>query len=167
MPRPLRFRQSVRRQYNLCHDAADLELLREVIAGRRPDFLADFDSAMAQKHLILGNIFVMRRAVFNHYSELLFDTLGPVYAARQGVRRTAYQRRYIGFLAERMLTAYVYGRLVQAATGGVRIAHRTVLNIDPQNLKGAPVSRLMRFVARGQLEMRDMAQLAGLGRGRG
>ncbi|MFB9224738.1 DUF4422 domain-containing protein [Paracoccus cavernae] len=155
-PRPIRMRRSVETQYAHCHDAGDLALLRDLIAEMRPDFRPDFERSLGGNRLIIGNIFIMRRDIFDHYSALLFPLLAAVHRRRQPEGRSAYQRRYIGFLAERIFSAYVMGDLMREQFSGPEVTHRTILNIGRSDVTAANPLRLARMVAKGQIGLRDL-----------
>ncbi|MCR8726828.1 DUF4422 domain-containing protein [Frigidibacter sp. ROC022] len=94
--------------YAKAHHARDFDLARSVIAGHYPDWLPAFDRAAGGRRLLLGNMMLMRRALFEPYCAWLFDILDRVAAARgDGARDNPTQARYAGFLAERLMTVYV------------------------------------------------------------
>lgn len=158
-PRPLRLLRSVEAQYARCHDPQDLAVLREKIALLRPDFYNDFEQSLSGNRLIIGNIFIMRRPIFDHYSTLLFALLDAVYQARPPQDRDSYQRRYIGFLAERILSAYIQGDLLRKTFDQPQILSRTVLNIGQTEIASAPALGLARHAARGQISWGEMVRL--------
>lgn len=131
VPRPIRLRRSLARQYDLCHRPEEMRALHQVVARHHPGFLPALDRALRANRLLLGNMFIMPRPVLDHYSPLLFDILARTCALlgdRDG--QPGYQARYPGFLAERILTAYVLGGHVQAAFPDLRLHHRAIMNID-------------------------------------
>ncbi|WP_425475535.1 DUF4422 domain-containing protein [Mesorhizobium quangtriensis] len=159
MPAPRQLKETVQDHYGKYHPIVDMDYLRNTIAARRPDFLNDFDRTLAARELLLGNIFVMSRPVFEHYSEFLFDLTQALYENPPAdfKDRTAYDARYIGFLGERLLTAYVPYALKKFSH--LRVQHRTMLLVDRDTLRSAGPLRQMRFVAKGHLSIRDMIRL--------
>lgn len=154
VPRPVYLRWNLARQYRRLHRARDLEILRAVIAERRPDFLPDLDRALAGRQLLVGNMFIMARPVFEDYSRLLFDILPRTrdrILADDPTAASGYQGRYPGFLAERVLTAYALGELLRARFPGLRASHLGVVNTDTDGLVGLGPAALGRLWARGQL----------------
>lgn len=160
VPRPIRLRRTLARQYGLCHRPGDLDVLREVVAERHPDFRPALDRVLAGHRLLLGNMVIMPRPVFDHYSALLFAILGATRdrIAAGGVQ-PGYQARYPGFLAERILTAYVLGGHAQAAFADLRVVHRTVLNIDTTVLAGAGWLSLARLCLERRIGPGDALRL--------
>lgn len=166
VPRPIRLRRSLARQYERCHRPDELRAMRDAVADRHPDFRPALDRALQGNRLLLGNMFIMPRPVLDHYSPLLFDILratGDRLAGRDGP--PGYQARYPGFLAERILTAYVLGGYAQAAFPDLRVQHRGILNIDTTVPTGAGWLRLARLCLEGRIGIRDALRLKSSGRG--
>lgn len=166
VPRPIRLRRSLARQYGRCHDPSHLRALRAVAAERRPDFAPALDRVLGGNRLLLGNMFIMPRPVFDHYSALLFpilaETRARIAAAGPG---SGYQARYPGFLAERILTAYVLGGHARAAFPDLRVVHKTVLNIDATGPAAAGWPHLLRLCLERRIGLGD-AWTLGTGRSR-
>lgn len=155
VPAAMRVRQSVAHQYAQCHDARDLEVLREEVLRNVPAFLPDLERALAGTQLIFGNIFIMRRPVFEHYSSLLFPVLNAVYDRlhKDLAQRDPYQRRAIGFLAERMLSAYVGSAFLRETFPRAKVEMRTVLNTDWRSALSLPMKRRLKLIARRELPL--------------
>ncbi len=162
VPRPVHLRSAVAGQYRKLHRGSDLEILRAVVAERHPDFLPDLDRTLAGRRLLIGNMFIMTRSVFEDYSRLLFDILptarARILAAGSG-SSTGYQGRYPGFLAERVMTAYALGNLVKAHFPGLSPVHKGVVNTDASALAGVGPLGLMRLCVRGRLLPRQALSL--------
>ena len=60
-----------------------------------------------QQYFFAYNMFIMRRTVLDEYCQWLFPILFAC-AERIGEKDDAYQNRYAGFLAERLLNVYLY-----------------------------------------------------------
>ena len=108
LPRMHRMGMSVEENFNRGHRAEDFQMARQVIARDHPTYLNSFENVAAGHAFRLGNIFVMRRSIFERYCAWLFDILAKVAAA--DIDRSAYsqqQMRYLGFLAERLFTVFV------------------------------------------------------------
>lgn len=99
---------SVEKNYVKGHAPQDWKLTREIIARRHPEDLEVFDAVAATPHIRLGNMFMMRRALFERYCPWLFGILEEL--AAQDVDRSTYsiqQGRYLGYIAERLMTVWV------------------------------------------------------------
>ena len=104
-----RMGRSVEANYRTGHAAQDFDLVRTLVAERDPAMRADFEAVAAGTELRLGNMFLMRRDLFDAYCAWLFDILGRLAAAE--VPRGDYsatQARYLGFVAERLFTVWLH-----------------------------------------------------------
>ena len=160
LPVPTLLRRSVRDQFAALHDVRDLDVLRETVAELHPSFLPDLDMVLRGRKVVMGNIFIMRRPVFERYSALLFPILDSVYRklAPTFGQRDAYQARVVGFLAERVMTAFVDGAYLRDAFPGHRIERRPILNTDWPAVRDMRLRRrlLSRWNARATLRPRSV-----------
>ena len=121
--------QSVAQNYRHAHQPQDWEIAREVIAHDHSGWLGAFDAVAAAPRVRLGNMMLMRRPLFEAYCSWLFDILFKV--AARDVPRAHYspaQARYLGFLAERLLTVYVHGLMTEA--NPPRLREVSILNLS-------------------------------------
>ncbi len=107
----------------------DLDATRAIIAADHADWLADYDRVMAGNALRLGNMMLMRRDLLDRYCTWAFDILDKV-AARDLNRSlyNPYQSRYLGFIAERLLTVFVDRMQREDASLTIREVH--ILNLS-------------------------------------
>lgn len=98
---------SIYRQYVSKHYEKDLVTTREVIAELFPEYLDAFDWALAANLISFGNMFVMRKPIFDAYCAWLFAILFEVEKRTDLRDYDAYQRRIYGFLSERLLRVWL------------------------------------------------------------
>ena len=94
-------------QYCLDHAERDWKILKEELHKIHPLYDDAFDVCQEQIYFYPCNMFIMKRDVLNEYCEWLFPLLFAC-EARIGLKDDAYQNRYVGFLAERLLNVYLY-----------------------------------------------------------
>ena len=94
-------------QYCNSHHAADLDLAREIIADRHPEFLKAFDRRMAMTKGHRFNMFVMKRSDADNYCEWLFDILFELEKRLDISSYTDRDRRVFGFVAERLMDVWI------------------------------------------------------------
>lgn len=99
--------RSVRENYDTAHVSKDLDLLRQVLAEKYPDYLRAFDAELAGNTMASLNMLVMHKELYDAYCEWLFDILFEVEKRIDLAGYDDYQRRVIGFLAERLLLPYI------------------------------------------------------------
>ena len=93
--------------YGKNHDAKDWQILRNIVDGISPKYTRSLEVVEASNYYVPYNMFVMKRNVFNQYCEWIFPILEECEKTI-GDKADLYQNRYIGFLAERLMTAYFY-----------------------------------------------------------
>ncbi len=109
VPKPHLVGNNLTRNFAKRSQPQDLKLTRKIIAADHPDWLDDFDTVMADRRLLLGNMCLMRRDILDRYCTWMFDILEKVEGA--DVDRShynPYQSRYLGFISERLLTVFMH-----------------------------------------------------------
>lgn len=108
IPRAHEMGRTMAENYRAAHHPQDWDLTRQIIAEHFPEDLPLFDETGAQYRVRLGNMFLMRRDLFERYCTWLFDILTRL--EKQSADRSRYstqQARYLGYVAERLLTIWV------------------------------------------------------------
>lgn len=108
VPRAHVMGRTMRENYLAGHHPQDWDLTRDIIAEQYPTDLAVFDDVAGKYEVRLGNMFLMRRDLFEAYCSWLFDILMRLEAL--DTDRDMYsvqQSRYLGYVAERLLTVWV------------------------------------------------------------
>ena len=96
---------TVKEQYAMDHSINDWNVMMEAIEKLYPNY---YQTAIqiGNGHYYYGyNMFITRREIFNNYCVWLFDILDYCEKKIEN-KNDNYQRRYAGFLAERLLTIY-------------------------------------------------------------
>lgn len=95
-------------QYRKRHNARDLDICREVIIEKYPEYVKAFDVSIKDGYFInLGNMWVTSKKVFDSYCEWLFDILFEVERRTDISDYDAYQGRIYGFLSERLFRVWL------------------------------------------------------------
>ena len=89
-------------QFVHAHGQAPLDALRSVLRERQPKYLPAFDASMARTKGHRFNMLVMRREQLDAYCDWLF---GILFETEK--RMTSSAPRMMGFLAERLLDAWI------------------------------------------------------------
>lgn len=96
-------------QYKKIHDSTkDLDICREVIAEKCPEYLAAFDYHMKTVLISVGNMWITKKDIFDRYCTWLFDIL---FEAEKRIDTTGYddyQKRVMGFLSERLFRIWLF-----------------------------------------------------------
>lgn len=98
--------EGVRNQYGRDHTLTDWDTMMEIIEEKHPDYYDVAISVQERKYYYGYNMFVAKYDVFCKYCEWLFDILFEC-ERRIGDKEDPYQNRYVGFLAERLLSVFI------------------------------------------------------------
>lgn len=94
-------------QYAHAHHAIDLDLTREVLMNKYPNYLDAFDSCMESTKGHKFNMFIMKRECLEDYCTWLFDVL---FELEKRLDISAYSKndaRVFGFVSERLLDVWL------------------------------------------------------------
>ena len=125
---PLFMTESVRAQYNSCHNSDDLDMCRQVVIDLYPDYRDAWEEYIENgRYLFYSNGYVMRSEDYRRYCEWLFsifaeyrkrklwDTVEDIREEisrdmlsekRSSARGLSYQAQVFGFLSERLFTLW-------------------------------------------------------------
>ena len=107
---PMKFSrgESPKWQYDHCHIPDDLRILEAVIKERCPEYFASYSNVMCRNQFLFPyNIFLMKTEWFMKYCEWLFDILFEVEKRLNKKIHIGYQKRALGYIAERLLNVFV------------------------------------------------------------
>lgn len=97
---------TVKGQYIKDHSEEDWNIMAEAIDKLSPDYSNALETVGNSDFYFAYNMFIAKRDVFGDYCDWLFKILE--YCEKKiGHKEDSYQNRYIGFLAERLLTVYI------------------------------------------------------------
>lgn len=97
---------TVRGQYCKDHEERDWNIMLEAIEELYPEYMQAAERVQNGIYYYAYNMFISRKEIFDTYCEWLFAILAYC-ECKIGVKEDNYQNRYIGFLAERLLTIYL------------------------------------------------------------
>lgn len=96
---------SVRTQYEKDHNIKDWDIMLAAVHELYPEYDAVAEQIQNGYFYFAYNMFIARKNIFNDYCEWLFHIL-DYCEAKIKISDNSYQRRYAGFLAERLMTIY-------------------------------------------------------------
>ena len=88
-------------------DRTHLDLARQVIGDRTPDYLPSFDVVMKQRSGYMFNMFIMKKTLLNEYCEWLFPILQTMYEKMDLSSYTAFEARLFGRVSERLFNVWL------------------------------------------------------------
>ena len=86
----------------------DLDLVRDIIAAKHPDYLDTVDEVMKGRKTCLCNMYIMKKELFHEYMSWLFDILFEFEKKADMSEYTVEGYRTPGHLAERLLTVFCW-----------------------------------------------------------
>lgn len=109
---------SVREHYAAApnHQAKDLALIEEIVADRHPQMVTAMDEYLRGTVNYFGNIYIMRRPVFEDYCAWLFPILEEFDRRADLTGYNAQALRVDGYQAERLLGVYYAHRRAHLRT---------------------------------------------------
>lgn len=110
LPKKEIYKETAKEQY--CLESGfikDLNIVREIILEKHPQYLDMYDKIMGQNHMHQFNMLVCTKKVYDEYCTWLFDIL---FDLEQRIDLSEgyndYQKRIYGFLSERLLNVWFY-----------------------------------------------------------
>lgn len=135
LPRPRNyFIETAESHYRNAHYGEDLDRMRLIVDGIRPEYRKALETVLKGRELSLYNMLLMRREALHAYCEWLFPLLDLFVHEVDLTDRNSRQRRVAGFLGERLLNVWILHH-----AGDLRIARRRVICTEgePRVSKGA------------------------------
>jgi len=129
--------ETIYNHYKNAHFSKDLDLTRQVLCERAPDYIEAFDNFMSHTSLYLFNMFVMRKELFYNYCDWLFDILFTLDKRIDISSYDKYQTRVFGFLAERLFNVWLM-------KNNISLFEIKIVNIEKENILMKAVGLLKR-----------------------
>lgn len=86
--------------YEHTHYKEHLDITREIIAKKHPEYLDDFDTVMNQRGAHMFNMFIMRKDLADNYCEWLFDILFELEEHFKDAEYSFFHGRFYGRVSE-------------------------------------------------------------------
>lgn len=94
-------------QYAHAHHAIDLDLTRQIIQEKYPEYISEFDASMKKTIGHRFNMLIMSKAKFDEYCTWLFDILFELENRLDISSYNANDSRVFGFVSERLLDVWL------------------------------------------------------------
>jgi len=106
LPQARKLKYTVETHYCRYHDNNDLKLLKTILTEKYPEYLEAFNDVLQGKRLYANNMFIMKDEQFQIFMDWWFDLLFEFERRIDLNNYTDYQKRILGFMAERLLTVW-------------------------------------------------------------
>lgn len=112
LPQARKFKYTVETHYRRYHDIEDLKLLEAILNEKYPAYLPALKQVLNSKRLFANNMFVMKDEHYQEFMSWWFEVLFEFERRINLANYTDYQKRILGFMAERLLNVwFAYKRL--------------------------------------------------------
>jgi hypothetical protein len=106
LPQARKLKYTVETHYHRYHNIDDLNLLETILTEKYPEYLEAFHEVLNGKRLYANNMFILKNEYFQEFMEWWFDMLFEFERRIDLNNYTDYQKRIMGFMAERLLTIW-------------------------------------------------------------
>jgi len=156
LPKPLKLKNTVREHYAYCHNVEDLDIVRNIVKEWFPDYLNAVDVTFGGKILFTNNMFIMKREDFLEFMSFYMNVIDRYLAYIENdvdyridtnkdkylknLKNSPqngehwYQKRIGGFMAERLLTAFIVKKFKKIKLYNIELTEKKY-NVDKINEK--------------------------------
>lgn len=106
LPQARKLKYTVETHFSRYHDIRDLQLLETILTEKYPEYLPALKQVLTGKRLYANNMFVMKDKQYQEFMDWWFDLLFEFERRIDLANYTDYQKRILGFLAERLLNVW-------------------------------------------------------------
>lgn len=92
--------ESLYSHYAHTHYAEHLDIVKEIIIEKYPDYLKEYDKVMKQKWGYMFNMMIMEKSILNEYCKWLFDILFELENRTDSDNLSKFQGRFYGRVSE-------------------------------------------------------------------
>jgi hypothetical protein len=93
--------------YEHVHHIEGLQLARQVISEKCPEYLPAFDKMVQKRAVHMFNMLIARADLFDNYTEWLFQILPEIEKRVDISSYTDYEKRIYGFVGEILLDVWI------------------------------------------------------------
>lgn len=109
LPYPKLFRISLKEQYIMEHGSYEWKLMIGILKEKYYDYYLSSNYVFNNNKMYCYNMFIAKKNFISKYCQWLFPILFELERRlKSNIKKDPYQRRYIGFIAERLLNLYIY-----------------------------------------------------------
>lgn len=99
--------ESIESHFKHTHESGDFDILRNVINRISPEYANAFEMVARSTSAHLFNVFIMRKDYVNSFCEFMFPVLFEVERQIDFTKRTEFESRSCGYLAEFLLDTWI------------------------------------------------------------
>lgn len=140
VPVKLYYKRSAYEQFAREHPIGDLDETGRIIEELCPSYKPDFDKLKKVKWLYTCNMIIAPKAVLDDYCAWLFPILFELEKRIDLAGRDDYQKRAVGFIAERLINVYLWHN------SNLKIKRLKITPAGGMKYHSYPVAKLVYFI---------------------
>ncbi|MCL1944716.1 MAG: DUF4422 domain-containing protein [Firmicutes bacterium] len=146
---------SIYQQYKKAHDIEDLDFCINYIRDKYPQYNNAIETYLHStnlKHNYFNNMFILRRDLFLEYCNWIFDILFAFDKQKDYFNVDDYEKRVVGFLAERLFGVFVV--FVTDRDKSLRVGYADsvfVQNTDKKLVNITKIKRRLKRIVKGAM----------------
>ena len=102
--------------YAHTHDATHLDITREIIGEKCPQYLGCYDAVINSRGGHMFNMFLMKKSDVDDYCQWLFDILGELEQRVDASELSAFQGRLYGRVSEILFNVWLQSKVQQGSS---------------------------------------------------
>lgn len=130
--------ETIESHYSNAHYRKDLEIVRKHLSKEDQVY---FDKLMERRSLHLYNMFICKKETLNEYCEWLFPILKKLELDIDTSMYDSYQKRVIGFLAERLFNVWIIKK-----SKSLKIIEGNVINLENEKKIDKAINLIIRKI---------------------
>lgn len=119
--------------YSHTHEARHLDVTREIIAEKYPDYIRTFDEVIKHRWGYMFNMMIMERELFELYCDWVFDILFELRSRLGESGMSNFNKRYYGRIAEIIFNVWLEQKMREGVIKRSEIRELPVIKIDKTN----------------------------------
>lgn len=135
LPRITRLKETVYQHSVHYYDDHHMDITRDVIKERYPDYLDSFDKVMASKRAHFFNMFIAKKEIANGYMSWMFDVLKEVEKRYVFDCPDPRSVRVFGYISESLIDVYVL-------RNNLKIKERKLIYLERDSLVRRVIKRV-------------------------
>lgn len=108
VPHKVNLVQSIYHNYVKQHGEKELLEVEDIIKHKYPEYINAFNRLKKTNKIYICNMFIAKKKFVDNYCQWLFDILFELEKRVDLSNKSNYQKRMLGFMAERLFNVYLY-----------------------------------------------------------
>lgn len=119
--------------YAHTHYVEQLDMTREIIAEKYPEYLTAYDAVIKQTYGYMFNMMIMRQDLLDDYCKWLFDILGELEKRVDTSKLDAFQGRFYGRVSEIIFNVWLKQQVASGKIKASEIKELPVTHMEKIN----------------------------------